>query len=776
MRFLILPLLIVFLFILSCTDDSPSGINPLDLPAGPTNLMADSIACDAVCLSWTDNSLNEDGFRIDRKPDSSANWNELHRTGKDVNTFVNADLQECKQYFYRICAFNSYGTSDADSELFVTTLIAPPTDLTAIYISYNQIDLSWQDQSGVEDGFVVERKTGESGDWEEIVSLGRNELSYSDSNLTESTTFLYRIRVYNFDEFTAYSNTISATTLHTPILSVTPSSHEVANSASTASFEISNESDGPMDWTASETVDWFSVSPTEGTNNGTITITIEANSGEEREGEIIITAPAASPGSMTVSVTQLCADPILAVTPASHDVDNSAGNATFEIRNDGAGTMDWTVSENADWFSVSPTEGTNDGMITISYDVNPGEEREGKITITTPDASPTSMTVIVTQLCADPILAVTPFSRNVGHSEGNTTFEVRNDGAGMMDWTVSEDTDWFSVSPTAGTNEGTITINYDVNSGAERQGDITITAPNSSPTSVTVSLTQRSAIPMLFVNPDSRTVDNPGGITTFSILNTGAGVMDWTALENADWFSLSPTEGTNDGTITINYYANSGEEREGDITITAHDASPSLMTVSMTQLAADPILVISHYRRNVANLAGNTTFSIRNEGAGTMDWTISKSADWFSVSPTEGTNDETITIDYDANIGDERRAEITITAPNASPSSAILTITQEELQGVVSIEPDHALQGETLRVTITGRGTQFRYDRMYSGISLRKGESYISGRNLTAETNELMEADFAIPNGAPIGLWDVRYYTDSYIPAPLVEGFRVDPR
>ncbi|MBT3231986.1 MAG: hypothetical protein HN356_04160 [Calditrichaeota bacterium] len=778
MRLLIIfPLLAVFLLVLSCKDDSPSGINPIDLPTAPTNLVADSVACDAICLRWTDNSLNEDGFRIDQKPNSHGNWSELYTTGPDVKTYIHQNLLECEQYFYRVGAFNDYGSKDTCSELSVTTLIEPPTDLTTMHISCNQIDLSWQDQSGVEDGFIIERKISESGDWEEIVNLGRNELSYSDSNLPESTSFLYRVRVFKSPDFAAYSNTISASTLHSPILSVTPSAQEVGNTAGTVSFEVNNESDGTMDWTASGNVDWFTITPTIGANNETITVNYEANSGEERQSEITITAPDASPESMMVTVTQLAGMPILSVTPLFCEVGNSAGTATFSIFNDGASTMDWNVSENVDWFSVGPTEGTNNGIITLTYDTNSGEEHQGEVVISAPNASPISVTLNVTQLCADPILAVSPFSRSVGNLEGTTTFEVRNAGAGIMNWVASEDADWLSVSPNEGTNNGTITLTYDTNSGEERQEDITLTVPGAIPMSVTVSVTQRSAYPVLVVSPNSRVVGNSAGTTSFSISNTGAGEMDWTSSEEADWFSLTPTEGTNRGTITVDFGTNSGEEREGEIIISAPDASPESVTVSVTQFAADPILVVSPSRCNVENAAGSATFNIRNNGVGRMVWTIIETGDWFSVSPTEGVNNETITIDYDANSGDERRADITITAPDASPGLVTLTLTQEELQAVVSIEPNHALQGETLRVTVTGRGTRFRFDRIYSGIILRKGESSISGRNLRAETNELMEVDFTIPNGAPIGLWDVQYWWDAPTnPAPLVEGFRVNPR
>ncbi|MFN4257046.1 MAG: peptidoglycan DD-metalloendopeptidase family protein [Saprospiraceae bacterium] len=54
------------------------------------------------------------------------------------------------------------------------------------------------------------------------------------------------------------------------------------------------------------------------------------------------------------------------------------------------------------------------------------------------------------------------------------------------------------------------------------------------------------------VAPAKKTSTAPAGSTTFSITATGA----WTASDNASWVTLSPTTGTGNGTLTVNYTAN----------------------------------------------------------------------------------------------------------------------------------------------------------------------------------------------------------------------------
>jgi hypothetical protein len=60
-----------------------------------------------------------------------------------------------------------------------------------------QLQLAWNDNSNNEDGFKIERKTGTSGNYGEIITLGINATSYTDSGLTDGATYCYRLRAFN---------------------------------------------------------------------------------------------------------------------------------------------------------------------------------------------------------------------------------------------------------------------------------------------------------------------------------------------------------------------------------------------------------------------------------------------------------------------------------------------------------------------------------------------------------------------------------------------------
>jgi uncharacterized protein len=61
-------------------------------------------------LSWSDNSTNEDGFKIERSTDNKA-WTQITTVGLNVRTHVDSGLISVKTYYYRVRAFNRLGNS-----------------------------------------------------------------------------------------------------------------------------------------------------------------------------------------------------------------------------------------------------------------------------------------------------------------------------------------------------------------------------------------------------------------------------------------------------------------------------------------------------------------------------------------------------------------------------------------------------------------------------------------------------------------------------------------
>lgn len=71
-----------------------------------------------------------------------------------------------------------------------------PTDFDAVAISGSRIDLSWESDAEMIDGFSIERSPNGTTGWTVINTLGAADRSYSDTGLTQNTQFFYRLRAF----------------------------------------------------------------------------------------------------------------------------------------------------------------------------------------------------------------------------------------------------------------------------------------------------------------------------------------------------------------------------------------------------------------------------------------------------------------------------------------------------------------------------------------------------------------------------------------------------
>jgi len=91
------------------------------------------IACAAYgaqfTLTWSDNSTNEDGFRIERAAglNSTQGFIEIATVGANVTTYIDAELPNSTPYTYRLRAYNTAGNSGYSNSASSTTPPAPAT-------------------------------------------------------------------------------------------------------------------------------------------------------------------------------------------------------------------------------------------------------------------------------------------------------------------------------------------------------------------------------------------------------------------------------------------------------------------------------------------------------------------------------------------------------------------------------------------------------------------------------------------------------------------------
>jgi hypothetical protein len=115
-------------------------------------------------------------------------------------------------------------------KIYASDLPLTPTRLQATAVSFSRINLTWTDNSNNETGFKMERAPdtgGTPGTFVEIATVNANVTSYSDTGLSPETTYYYRVRAYNSEGDSNYSNSAQATTQEIRLTLISPNGGEV---------------------------------------------------------------------------------------------------------------------------------------------------------------------------------------------------------------------------------------------------------------------------------------------------------------------------------------------------------------------------------------------------------------------------------------------------------------------------------------------------------------------------------------------------------------------
>lgn len=480
-------------------------------------------------------------------------------------------------------------------------------------------------------------------------------------------------------------------------LNVTPSNQSVNADAGVTTFTVSKSGSGVFNWTASSDAAWAVITGgSSGTNNGTITVSYQANgTGLQRVATITVTAPGAVGSPATVTITQDPEQTVLSVTPSDRPVTHEAGSVTFDVANTGTGTMNWTAASSDGWATItSGGSGTNAGTITVDYTANASTAaRVATITVTAAGATGSPMLVTISQQGVQPVLAVTPADSAVPPTMGTATFAVFNTGTGSMAWSAASSEAWATVvSGGSGVDAGTITVDYAANpANTSRVATITVTAAGATGSPLSVTLTQAAGEPSLIVSPPDSAVSAAAGIATFLVQNTGTGSLSWTVASADGWAAItSGSSGIGDAGLTVAYQANPGNsQRVATITVTADGATGSPFAVTLTQAAGQPVLSVTPADSAVPAGSGAALFSVSNVGTGTMSWTATSSESWAAItSGSSGTDSGAIRVDYEANTTNAQRvATIAVSSPEVGGAPFNVTLTQAGGIAVLAVTP-----------------------------------------------------------------------------------------
>lgn len=227
-----------------------------------------------------------------------------------------------------------------------------------------------------------------------------------------------------------------------------------------SSFEIISNTD----WTISVSEEWLSVSPQEGSNNTSIAVNVTENT-DSLSRSATLTIEAEDVESKTVTVIQNGA---LSVSTYELVLEaNENNSASFAIASD----TSWAISSSEEWLSVDPASGLKSATVNVTAQPNESiEERSAVLTVAEDGATPQN--IEVTQIGAEASLSLSALSFNIESAKNSTgTFEIISN----VDWSITFEDDWISLSQTEGSNNATITVTADQNPiGTERSARIVV--------------------------------------------------------------------------------------------------------------------------------------------------------------------------------------------------------------------------------------------------------------------------------------------------------------
>ncbi len=264
--------------------------------------------------------------------------------------------------------------------------------------------------------------------------------------------------------------------------------------------------------------------------------------------------------------------PAIVVTPTSLTFSAQQGGSNppsqqLLVNNQGYGILNYSVTDNQPWLTVTPTTGAAPATLAVSVSIAglAYGDHSGRITISDASGKDSSRTVVVALSITAPVLSITPSSIDVQTQFGSAPPDdryvmIENSGTGTLDWSASGAPNWLRLSQVSGTAPSAVDLIFETDSlpgPGEYSAAITVTSPQAanSPQQFTVNLSYIVNTPILTIDPDTLHFSFLAGASVpaqeLVIYNSGTGTIDWMIVPDATWVATTPEAMLGDGVVSV---------------------------------------------------------------------------------------------------------------------------------------------------------------------------------------------------------------------------------
>ena len=286
------------------------------------------------------------------------------------------------------------------------------------------------------------------------------------------------------------------------------------------------------------------------------------------------------------------------------DFGTQLSNASIILSNGGTGQVNWNTTVNEPWLHINPISGSiTTGTLPVAVSVDRAGLDPGNYSTSlffTSNTNSITISILLTIPSVNsPLLTVTPTLLDFGTTNTTEKLSFSNNGTGTSDWSLSSAQSWIAFTPTSGsttseTDHVSVTIDRTGLQSGDYYGFINIIS-NSGNISIPVNM-EVTLLPTLVI--DTSTLNFAETLTTLTvgITNFGNGTLNWTVTDDADWLSVTPSSGVNDGIITVKVNRTSLTDGNytGNVLITSNGGNKTVsVNMKASSITPDGVTLLS---------------------------------------------------------------------------------------------------------------------------------------------------------------------------------------